>query len=510
MNTSTLFKITALLFIISGGLFALYYLIFDPQPYVNIQAASFLDSIPIPFDWVQIGPISFPIEVDNYLVFQEFKTLAPVFTIQESLVYAGIVWIAAVSVLALLTNFKKTYFILGGIAWIMLLTFSDFNGMNIGGQSANYPLIILLSATLVPLILIHIWGEKISLVLRWLILMAFTSSALLILLKLSPIPNPEIYLAEHSLTIGYVLALAWVFWNGHGILSGLYILLARANRNLTLNITVQISIIALLYLGILFSLLLNLQGDSSLPLPAFSPLFLLVPLGVLGWISVGEKVAQSDQLVSSSTVVKALYLIGFGLALWLVWKLKLSGNQPGEELFKHLLIYSQFGFSLFFYVYLLANFMSVMNSGKAIEKVLYKPYSLVYYHIRIGGLIVILVLTTYTGGIVGVQANAMTSNILADYYYQIDKKLEASIVYENAWLRYRKNPKAKFAAAQLLFELKQPSLAKQHLEESLANAPQLDYIILLSDRLHQENSVFDAIYYLERGLELFPNEPHLV
>ncbi|MFC5623167.1 tetratricopeptide repeat protein [Algoriphagus winogradskyi] len=509
MNTSTIYKTLALLFISTGGLFALYYLIFDPQPYLNIQAGAFLDTVPIPFDWVQIGPISFPIQVDNYLVFQEFKTLAPAFHVTESLIYAGIVWLAVVSVLTLVTEFKKAYFILGGIIWIVLLTFSNFNGLNIGGQNANYPLIILLAGTLLPLIYFHLWGQKIHLAIKWLIIFVGTFSALAVLITQSPISNPGMYVSEHSLTIGFGLALAWVFWNGHGILSGIYILLARANRNLNLNITVQISLIALLYLGTLFIILLNLQGEVHLSIPAFSPLYLLLPLGVFGWISIGEKVSQSDELISTPAVIKALHLIGLGITLWLVWKLKLSGNQPAEELFKHLFVYTQLGFSFFFFIYLLANFMSVMNSGKAIDKILYKPYSLVYYHIRIGGLIVILVLITYTGGIVGVQANAMSSNILADYYYQVDKKLEASILYENAWMRYRKNPKAKFLTAHLLLELKQPTLARQHLEESFTESPQIDNIILLSDRLHQENKVFEAIYYLEKGLTIFPNEPHL-
>lgn len=509
LKTSILFKILALLFIFLGGLFALYYLIFDPQPYLNIQAGSFLDTIAIPFDWVQIGPISFPIKVDNYLVFQEFKARAPEIHYTESFIYAGIVWLAAVSVLTLLTEFKKAYFIVGGIIWIILLTFSDFNGLNIGGQNANYPLIILLAGSLIPLIYFHLWGQKIHLAIKWLTIFAGTFSALVILILKSPITNPEIYVSEHSLTIGFGFVLAWVFWNGHGILSGIYILLARANRNLNLNITVQISIIALIYLSTLFVILLGLQGELRLPFPTFSPLFLLIPLGLLGWISIDEKVSQSDELISTPAVIKALHLIGLGLSLWLVWKLKISGNQPAEELFKHLFVYTQFGFSLFFFIYLLANFMSVMNSGKAIDKILYKPYSLVYYHIRIGGLIVILVLTTYTGGIVGVQASAMTSNILADYYYQTDKKLEASILYENAWMRYRKNPKAKFLTAQLLIELKQPTLAKQHLEESFTEAPQVDNILLLSDRVHQENKVFEAIYYLEKGLTIFPDEPHL-
>tara|TARA_R110002072_G_scaffold140286_1_gene284424 strand:- start:344089 stop:346872 length:2784 start_codon:yes stop_codon:yes gene_type:complete len=510
LKTSLAFKILALLFIISGGLFALYYLIFDPQPYVNIQAGSFLDTIAIPFDWVQIGPISFPIKVDNYLVFQEFQALTPEIHLTESYIYAGIVWLGVVSVLTLITEFKKVFFIIGGIIWIVLLTLSNFNGLNIGGQSANYPLIILLAGTLIPLIYFHLWGQKTHLAIKWLTIFAGTFSALAILITQSPITNPEIYIAEHSLTIGFCLALAWVLWNGHGIISGVYILLARANRNLNLNITVQISFIAIIYLVTLFFILLDLQGDLNFPFPVFSALFLLIPLGIFGWISIGEKVNQSDQLVSTPAVIKALHLIGFGLSLWLVWKLKLSGNQPGEELFKHLLVYSQFGFSLFFFIYLMANFMSVMNSGKAIDTIVYKPHSLIYYHVRIGGLITILVITTYAEGIVGVQANGMTSNILADYYYQIDKKLEASILYENAWMRYRKNPKAKFATAKLLLDLKQPTLAKQNLEESITEAPQVDNILLLSERLHLENKVFDAIYYLEKGLTIFPNEPHLV
>ncbi|WP_111319780.1 tetratricopeptide repeat protein [Algoriphagus chordae] len=510
MKTSKAFKILALLFIVSGGLFALNYLIFDAQPYVNIQAGSFLDTIAIPFDWVQIGPISFPIKVDNYLVFQEFKALAPELHVKESYVYAGIVWLGAVSVLTLLTEFKKTYFIIGGILWIALLTLSNFNGLNIGGQSANYPLLILLSGSLLPLIYFHLWGQNIHLAIKWLVFFAGTFAALAILVSLSSIDSPAIYLAEHSLMIGFGLALTWVFWNGHGVLSGIYILLARANRNLNLNISVQISIIALLYLGTVFYILLDLQRELHPSFTAFSALFLLIPIGIFGWISIGEKVNQSDQLVSRPAVIKALHLIGFGLALWLVWKLKLSGNQPGEELYKHLLVYSQLGFSLFFFIYLMANFMSVMNSGKSVETILYKPYSLVYYHVRIGGLIAILVLMTYAGGIVGVQANGMTSNILADYYYLIDKKLEASILYENAWLRYRKNPKAKFLTAKLLFDLKQPTLAKQNLEESFTEAPQVDNILLLSERLHQENKVFEAIYYLEKGLEIFPDTPQLI
>lgn len=509
MKSSILSFIAALLLVSSGGFFALYYLLVDPQPHVTIAAASFLDTIAIPFDLIQIGPISFPIKVDNFLVFQEFKSLPPTISAHLSLLYAAIVWLATIWILTLLTEFKKFYFIVAGIIWIVLLTLSNFNGLNIGGPSTNNPLIILLAGTGIPLICFHIWGERIKPLLKGFILLLSTSGSIALLAYLSPIPNATLYVAEHSLFIGFGLALAWLFWNGHAILSGIYVLLARANRNLNLNIAVQMGLLAVVYLTALFFILLDLMGEVNLPFPIFSPLYLIIPMGIFGWFSIKEKTGQSDDLVSSPRTVQLLHLLGFGLSAWLIWKLKISGNQPAEELLKHVLLYSQIGFSLFFMIYVYANFLSIMNSGKAVEKVLYKPHSLVYYHIRIGGLIVLLVLTTYTGGIIGIQASAMTTNILADYYYQSDQKLEASILYESSWARYRRNPKAKNTAAHLLLELNQPSQAVQHLEESFAEAPQVDNILLLSDRLHRENRIFEAVYYLERGLILFPNNEYI-
>lgn len=75
--------------------------------------------------------------------------------------------------------------------------------------------------------------------------------------------------------------------------------------------------------------------------------------------------------------------------------------------------------------------------------------------------------------------------------------------------QYRYNPKAKNLTVQLLFELDQPSLAKEHLEESFDLAPQVDNILLLSERLQKENKPFEAVFYLENGLQFFPNNPYL-
>src|SRR5690606_13127183 len=241
-----------------------------------------------------------------------------------------------------------------------------------------------------------------------------------------------------------------------------------------------------------------------------SPLLLILPIGILGWISTVAKLEQEPDIAAQPAYLKALFVLGFSLSFWVIWKLDVSENQAAAEFLKHLIVYSQFGFSLFFIVYLMSNFLSIMDSGKPVDKVLYKPYSLPYYHLRIGGLIAILVVMIYMDAVLAPQVSSLTTNLRADYYYQTGQKLEASILYENSWSAYRKNPKAKNATAHLLFELNQPTVAKAHLDESQAEAPQVENILLLSSRMLRENKLFEAVFYLENGLTRFPDNPYLV
>lgn len=502
-------RLLALLLLSAGGLFALYYMAFDPMPYEVVESAAFLDRIAVPFDWVQIGPLAFPINIDNFLIFQEFHSFPVSSNPIGSYLFFGLVFLIATSFLAMLSEFKKLAIVAGGIGWIILITLCNFNGLNIGGAGANLPLIIVLIGSIVPVIFFYIWGQHLSILIKWGITAICFALAIFALVKLSPITNPILYISEYATVMGIGLSIAWIFWNGHSFISGIYILLAKTNKDVGMKISYQMGLISLGYIALLFTLFLEMTGDLVIPFLGFSPLFLLIPVGVLGWVSLNSKIKQVPNLAADGKILRILHLLGFAITLWLCWKLIVSGNQPAEELLKHLFLYSQIGFSLFFVIYLFSNFLSIMDSGKAIDEILYKPYSLPYYHLRIGGLMAILVLTIYADGIISVQLNSLTNNIMGDYYYQSGQPLEASILYENSWAKYRKNNKAKHLTAQLLFELNQPTLAKQHLEESFAEHPQVDNIILLSNRLHREDKLFESIFYLEKGLEIFPNNPYL-
>lgn len=502
-------KLFPSLFMGIGAILAGYGIYETTHSSPNLLAGAFVDRLPVPFSTLNIGTLQIPIQVDHLLVFQNYQVVPYPMGTTASLIFGSFILLLSVTCLATLSQFKKFPFVGAGIGWILLLTLANQNGLNIGGASSNFPLLLLITASLLPTVYFHVWGTQTSFWIRWTTLALTTGGTVAILILLSPIVQPSIYLAEQSLMIGLGLSIAWIFWQGHAVLSGLLILISKANAGVRTKTSFQFSGIAFLYLGLLFYLLLHLKGEVSLPFEGFSILYLVFPLGHIGWYSMQEKLAQKDNLVSSNPILQTIYLLGFTCVLWTIWKLTLSQNQAGEELMKHLIIYSQIGFSLFFFIYVAINFFPLMNQGKPVHSVIFKPFVVPYYHLRIGGTIAFLVITTYLEASIAFQASSLTNNILGDYYYQTNQKLEASILYQNSWDRYRYNPKAKNLTAQILFELNQPSLAKEHLEESFDLAPQVDNILFLAERLQRENKPLEAVFYLENGLKFFPGNSYL-
>ncbi len=500
------------LYLLAAGissLVAAYSIFKAPLSPSNIQLGAFVDRLPVSLSTFKLGYEAISIDVDHFLVFQNYLVVPYPTTLVESYFFASLIGLLSITLLTSLTYLKKLPFLGAGAGWIFLLTLTNLNGLNSGGPSSNLSLLLFLAATLIPTLYFHVWGTNTPYWARWATLACAIGGTLYWVVVMSPLVQPFLYLSEHSLLVGIGIGGAWIFWQGHGILSGLLVVISKTNAGFKTKTPLQFSVIAVAYLSLLFLLLLNLKGEASLPFSNFSALYLIFPLGILGWISTQQKFAQSNQLAGPAYILKSLFLVGFLALVWTVWKLKIAHNQAGEELVKHLLTYTQFGFSLFFFIYLGVNFFPLMQQGKAVHAILYKPYILPYYHLRIGGVIVFLVLTTYLEAIIASQLNSLSSNVIGDYYYQTNQKLEASIFYESSWDRYRYNPKAKNALAQLLIELNQPSLAKEHLEESFDNAPQVDNILLLANRLQRENKHFEALFYLENGLKYFPNNPIL-
>jgi len=493
-----------------GGLLLLYLFFSGDNASMPIIPGIFQETVSIPISYSQYGSDIMPLEMENFILFQTFESVSPVALHWASLSFGLLFWLFFILLLSLLSSFNRKYFILSNILTIALLTISGINGLNIGGPYSNYALMGLILGHILPVAGIHFWADHWNHKQRLAVIAIFSIGTLGILLSFSPIENAALWVSNHMLLPAGILTAIFLLSLGHVFISGPSIFLIRWNQQAKLKITWHIIILTFLYLGVATSTLLHLQGEFNLPFPTLPPIILIF-LGVfLGYNVLKVKLSQIELPFSSPETGLWIYSIGLGIASLTFLQVYYTDNQPLYEFFQHIFIYGQVAFSLMFFIYLMANFSGLLNSGRDLSLVLFKPLYFAYFHMRIGGLMGLVVLIIFGNLVIGSQLTASSTHQTAEYYYAVKKPLESAILFESSWADYRKNDKAKNAAAHLRYSLGQPNLGMENLIESFEFVPNVPNILLLSAKLHDQDKIFESVYYLEKGLEYFPGNPYLL
>ncbi|GAB3664165.1 hypothetical protein GCM10028791_39730 [Echinicola sediminis] len=500
-----LFKGLPITITVIGSFLLLYHYFFDWNTALPIQPGIFTEMTKVPLDIFNWGLAHYTLEVENYLVFQNFEVLLPSVQTTKTLVFGTLIWLLCSVGISLITHLKRYYFIAAMTVLIFMLTFSGINSLNIGGISSNVALIILLLGTVAPAMLLHVFFDHISLTRKTLIIAPTAILTMAGLIASSETTDPALMMAENISLVALAITAIFTLYIGHSLISAFFLLITRLNQGVGIKISWHLSIFSISYLLILFLVLMDKVGSLSLPfaLPPLFPLFLLA--GYIGHVEVKEKLRQINQPFSSPIIGLSFYWLGFAISTLTYWKTMFSANRPMEDFLEHWLVYTQLAMSLLFFAYLLTNFSGFMNSGKPLADVTFRPKFFAYYHMRIGSLIALLSIIVYADGVIAPQLSTSATNLSADYYYATGKPLEARILFENSWQRYRKNEKAKVATILLYQKENQPTLARKNIEESLEWSPSVHEIILAANHAHKREKYFDALYYLEKGLEIYPD-----
>lgn len=484
--------------------------LFFPKGALPLVPGITAEMVNIPLDAISLGFGQLPVETQNYLLYQVFESLPPINFPKETQLIGLLIWVLFSLGIVLISGFNRYPFIAGMAAAIFLLVISGINELNLTALGQNSGLLIAFGGLLLPAIFIHTFFPNTQLEVRTLIILFFALFTWAGLLYLSPVPAPTLLITENSSLAAMAISALFLVYIGHSVISSLYVLLAKLNKGVGINIFWHFLVLSIGYLGFLTLLYMRLTGElrASFPLP---PIFLVfIVVGLLGFWETTQKIRQLPQPYSLPLIGRGIYLIGFAISS-LVWlKADLTLNAPMGDFLQHIFVYAQLGFGVLFFLYLMANFLGVMNSGSAIEKIMYRPPFFPYFHMRLGALLSVVVLAIYSDGIVSVQVSTASINLSADYYQAIGRKREAAILYEHSFDRYRNNPKNLNAVAHYYFAERQPTPATQVLMRSFDERPTVNNIVLLASRLHQASKSSEALFYLQEGLKYFPENPYLL
>ena len=86
-NTFSKGILLPLFFLAIGTILASYSILSPKYTHPNLQAGAFVDRLPVPFSTVQVGAVEIPIQVDHFLVFQNYQVTPYPFTATENYLF---------------------------------------------------------------------------------------------------------------------------------------------------------------------------------------------------------------------------------------------------------------------------------------------------------------------------------------------------------------------------------------------------------------------------------------
>ena len=505
-----LYKGLPLLLVIMGSIAMIGYHFLLKGSGMPVAPSTSSEMVKVPLDFLDLEVYQYLLETDNYLLFQSFESLPPLAFPGWTLAFGAMIWLLMGLGLVLISLFNRMQFVISMGLVIFLLTLIGVNGLHIGGLNTNLATMILMAGLVLPSAIIHTFFIGWTLGRRTAVILPIAILTLPLLLWLGEAGHGALLIAENLSIFGLAIAALFMLYIGHSVISSLFVGLAKLNRGVGLKISWHLTILSLIYLLFFLFLLLRITGNVQTDIPAPPIMVLFLVVGILGYFETKRKIVQIEQPYSFSAVGEGLYLIGFAITALVFWKADLSSNRPMLDFLEHVFIYSQLAFGLLFYAYLMANFGSLMNHGSQVDTVLFKPKFFAYYHMRIGAMLALLSIVVFADGIIGVQVNAASTNVSADYYYATGRNREAAILYEYAWDRYRRNEKAMNTVAHLTLADNQPTAAVNTLLRSFEYGPSVNDILLLSSLMQQNGNEAGAFAALEKGLSIFPENPYLL
>lgn len=466
------------------------------------------EPLTVPLDNFFTGTDTLSLTTQNILLLEEYRSAAPLSFPEWSQLLGLLIWLLFLVLVWLLTMFKRNAFLLGAGLLIFLLTISGVNSLNIAGIGSNFGLIIALICLLLPAAGIHLFFDELSINKRAMVIFGLGIACPVLLIYFANAPYPTLLFSENTSLMALAIAAGFVLYIGNAVLTGVFLFLGKLNEGVGIKMAWHFGGIGLLYLLLLGLMLLDITGSlSGWPLPSFQ--VLLVVAGIVGYPVALHKMKNTSQPFGSLWIGELFYLTAFSICLLVLFKGMGTVNSPMVDFLNHVFVYSQLGFGLLFFLYVWVNFSGIINSGKAIGNILYKPPFFPFFHFRLGGVLSLLIFLVYADGIVAVQFSTASTQLSADYYYASQRPVEATVLYENAFERYRENDKALLATAHLYLSQNQPTLALNTLVRSFEENPQVADILLLSQLLEKRQRINEAIFYLEKGLESYPTSIYL-
>ena len=461
-------------------------------------------------DSIQNYPFSLNVEVES-LVFTEYFS-GSAFTVNPE---TGYVFLAAFTVawsvfMAISTYLPRFWFYFTSLLVILAIILMKLDLLITWGNQWRLATVISLIFNLGAAYFFHSFRTSVSLSLRFFTFLLVSVLLGMIFFFSGNVQFLTSHLVSYVFPVALIMTLVTILLVAHEVLVLFMALLSSQPKNPVVNWK-HFYFISFVYLiNVLLVLLHELDVIDWRLLPV-NAIVLFVISYFIGIWTYKQREPQYRYLIPFRPLGALFYLSAGLVSFATIGYLSGTANDPGLEVVKDTVIYSQLGFGFVFLMYIASNFLPVFSKGLPVYRILYQPQTMPYFTFRFAGLIAFLALVFMENWEVPVnQGFSAYYNSLGDLSYQSKDEVSAVGYYKRARHYSNNNHRSNYALAQIAIDNKEFSDAMGYYENSMYMNPSPYATINLSNMYINQNRYFDGFFALKRGLKEFPDEPHML
>lgn len=454
---------------------------------------------------VNVGPFSFPFDEQLYVI-KEFVAGGSMPNTVVAKQFALFLTFGLLAlILALFTYFNRWGFLVFSGFVFFFIIFLHPEMLRLSSLSDGWILGGVFFIFIGPAYYFQAYNKNASFILRVISMLLATWGFLALVIWQSDMPSPYNALYSYGILAPYLVVILFVLMVGHEVVNGFAMAIAGSKEeegNNRLNHFMAISFIYLL--NVLLSYL-QITHVISWNFMTVNPIILLGLASILGVWGIGKRFVLYKKVSDSQQVWVLFYLALAILAFTTITYFLYSLEDPFIKIISDFIVFTQLAFGTAFFIYIIYNFISIIEQGHSLKDILYKPQNLPHVTYRLVGVVILtaLVLMRDIKYPIWYSLGGYYNSIAGYFEDQGDNEL-ASIFYEKGADLSKKNHKSNYKLGMITIDSdKDKSI--EYFDVASSRLPTPQAFVNKANLESDKRNYFEALFTLQSGIVKIPN-----
>lgn len=462
------------------------------------------------YDQLRAGPIQSPLKADALLALQSFSAGPPAISSALAYIFLALYAICLVVLLSHSTTLPRFWFFVSMGLFALLLISLRLETLLVFSSYGKWALGTALFLFLLPAYYLAIIKPRTALNIRMAVFGVVTIVFGVFLSLTAETEQALFHLACNSYYSSLVLTIVFAFMVGHEIPAAFLRAITHGSTRGGVSNLYHFIAVSILLVGNSVLLYLENTGLYRHNLFTVNAWWLLAISAVLGIWGYRQRAPVYEPMYSFRPAGAFIFMALAFLAFGNISIRFLQGNDSALESIEDAVVLGQLAYSTAFFLYIIANFFTLLYRNVDFSGILYRPPRMPYTTARIAGAVIILALFLKGNSVPYYQAISGYYTALGDLHYATGSPDNAEVYYRNASLFFRYNHRANYVLGIRDWDKYRRGEAIIHFMESVQKNPSPQAYLALSELYDQDNRYFDALFAIQDGLARFPGDGRLL